>query len=152
MTKRELDRIVDPATCACGSDAGTVHSSLGEQIIESGVDIARPCLLYDLLLFGEWNLVVSLPTTLAKSAIVHRHCVKPARCKLLPEIRPGFAIAVAHVQQHDAWPGLRGRKVRCLEHSAVRSPQIDIAALPLSPVHCDGQNTQGQQGSFSHSR
>src|SRR6266536_5096989 len=114
MTQRELDSIVDPATCARRADARSVHSRLGEQKTECGVNIARPCLLYDLLLFGEWSLAVAPSTALAKTTIVHRYRMKPARRKQLRKICPGFAIAVAHMQQHDAGSGFRAGKIRRL--------------------------------------
>src|SRR5262245_41604135 len=115
MPAGELHGVVDAAAPAARADPAAVDAGLRDETAEGGVDVAGPFLLNHLLAIGRRQRVEALAAALAEAAVIEGDGVKALRGERLAEMRPGLALAVAHVQQHDARAGLPRRKVGGLE-------------------------------------
>ena len=121
MAARQQHRLIDAATRPRDADAILVDTGLRQEPGERCVDVAGP-------LFGNHRLlrlevVETLPFALAKAPVVKSHHVIAARGGRLREPRPGAAIAVALVQEHEPGTRLARGVIAALQRCAVRRLQ-----------------------------
>src|ERR1700676_1171422 len=125
MPPRRLDRIIYSATGAAHPDHVARHSWLRDQILKRGINIARPFLRLNLRCFLRRQLIKSIATALAISAVVQREHVDSRCRKLLRQAVPNLALPIALMQKQHTRPRLRRSKISRLKLSAVTRGQID---------------------------
>ena len=147
MSPRQLNGIVHAAACPAGAEARFVHAGLVKQILEGGVDIARPLLPRSgLLLGGEGEK--TLAAAFAISAIVERENVNARRRELRGEWIPRLALAVALVQQQYTRPRLPSRVVSNLKLQTVRCREVRVLLCHLRACGCDPQERSASQRDY----
>src|ERR1700688_1315292 len=134
MSPRRLNGIIYSTAGPAHADHVTRHSWLRFQILNRGVDVARPFLRLDLRCFLRRQLIKPIAGTLAKAAVVQREHIDSRRRKLLRQAVPNLALPVALMQKQHTRPRLCCSKISRLKFRAVRGGQIDDALrTPSAP-------------------
>src|ERR1700675_4641194 len=97
MPVRQFNRVVDTAARASSPDPFARYPRLGQQILKSDFDIARPDFGLNLVFFLWRQLVVWSASALSEAAIVERKNVYAGRSKTFTKHIPQFALLVALV-------------------------------------------------------
>jgi hypothetical protein len=125
MPSRGLDGVLHAATGATDTDGVALHSGLGLQVVEGGIDVARPFFGLHLRGLLGWEFVETFSAAFSVAAIIEGKHVDAGDRELLGKTVPNFTLAVALMQKQNAGARLGSGEECRLQPGAVGGGEVD---------------------------